>query len=182
MVGDVGGARARAGDSASIRATSSATLPLPITTARSRREVEVELRVVRVAVVPGDELGRGMAAGEILAVDPEAAVPRGPDRVEDRVVRGRELLVADVGADLDVAVEAEAGHPRRPLEHTGHRLDLRMVRRDAEADESPRGRQPVEHVDLDDRILAAQQLARRVEARRAGADDRDAQRPLGSSP
>ena len=91
-----------------MRATSTATLPFPITTARSPREVELEVLVVGVAVVPGDELGRGPRAGQVLARDAEPPVGLRADRVDDGVVEPRELVVRDVAADLDVAEEAEA--------------------------------------------------------------------------
>ena len=51
-----------------------------------------------------------------------------------------------------------------------------MVGRDAEADEAPGRRQPVDQVDLDLRILALQQRVRGVEPGRAGADDGDTKR------
>ena len=54
-----------------------------------------------------------------------------------------------------------------------------MVGRDAEPDESPRRRQPVEHVHLDGRLLAREQRSRRVEPRRPRADDRHAKGMLG---
>ena len=101
------------GVSASIRATSSATLPLPTTTARSPDEVELELLEVGVAVVPGDELGGRPRAGQVLAGDPEPPVGLRADRVDDRVVEREQLLVRDVAADLDVAEEAEARAARR---------------------------------------------------------------------
>ena len=55
-------------------------------------EVELEVLEVGVAVVPGDELGRGPRAGQVLARDPEPPVGLRADRVDDRVVeraRGR---------------------------------------------------------------------------------------------
>ena len=52
--------------------------------------------------------------------------------------------------------------------------------RDAEADEAPRRRQAVEHVDLDLRLRAREQRAGGVEPRRAGSDDRDAKGLLGA--
>jgi hypothetical protein len=45
--------------------------------------------------------------------------------------------VRQVATDLDVAEEAETGLVRYPLERARHRLQLRMVRRNAEADEAP---------------------------------------------
>ena len=101
-------ARARAALSVSMRVTSAATLPLPITTAPRRREVELEVAVVRVAVVPGDELGGGPAAGQVLAGDPERLVGLRAGGVDHRRVVAHQLGVRDVDADLDVAEEAAA--------------------------------------------------------------------------
>ena len=141
-------------------------------------QIELALAVVGVAVVPGDELGRGDASGEILARDPHPLVGLGTDRVDDRVVAGRQVLVRDVAAQLDVPEEAKAGASSGLLEHARHGLDVRVIGRHAAAHEPPRSRQPVEYVDLDDEVrtsLGAQQLARRVEPGRSRADDRDAQ-------
>ena len=134
--------------SASMRATSAATLPLPITIARSQREVELEVAVVGMAVVPGDELGGGPAAGQVLAGDAHAPVGLGADRVDHRVVAGEQVLVGDVGAVLDVAEEAELGVGRGLLVDAADRLDVGVVGRDAAAHEAPRGGQPVVDVDL----------------------------------
>jgi hypothetical protein len=46
-------------------------------------QVEVQVAVVGMAVVPGDELGSGPAAGRILARDPERLVGLGTGRVDD---------------------------------------------------------------------------------------------------
>ena len=72
------------------------------------REVELLVGEVGVGVVPGDELGRRVRAGEVLAGDPEAAVGRGPVGRDDRVVALLELGDGDVAADLDVAEELKA--------------------------------------------------------------------------
>ena len=73
------------------------------------RQVEVHVGVIGVAVVPGDELRRRLAAGQILTGYPQPPVTRSSDRVQHRVVGGGQLLMAHVDADLDVAVETEAG-------------------------------------------------------------------------
>jgi hypothetical protein len=72
-------------------------------------DVQVERQVleVGVAVVPGDELRGRPRAREVLAGDPETAVGLRPDGVDDGVVDGGEVVVADVPADLDVAEEPE---------------------------------------------------------------------------
>ena len=71
------------------------------------REVELEVLEVGVAVVPGDERGRGPRAGQVLARDPEPAVGLRAERVDDGVVEAEELVVRDVLPDLDVAEEPE---------------------------------------------------------------------------
>ena len=84
-------------------------------------------------------------------------------------------------ADLDVAEEAEAVARRGLLVDADHRLDLRVVGRDAAADEAERGREAVEEVDLGVQVLALEDVLGRVEAGRAGADDGDAKRVLWGS-
>ena len=145
-----------------------------------RREIEPELLEVRVAVVPGDELGRGPRPRKILARDPEPPVGLRADRVDHRVVPFGELRLRDVAADLDVPDEAEAGSRGDLLERPRDRLQLRMVGRHAEPDEPPRRRQPLDHVHLRARILAREQVPSRVEGRRAGADHGDAKCPAGA--
>jgi hypothetical protein len=116
-----------------------------------------------------------MAAGQLLAGDAQMAVGRSPVGEDHRVIALAELFDRDVGAHLDVAEEAELRARRRLLVDPDHRLDLRVVGRDPEADQSVRRRQPVEHVDLGVRSLVLEDVLGRVEAGRAGADDRDAQ-------
>src|SRR5262249_10676027 len=89
-----------------------------------------------------------------------------------------EVFVMQVASDLDVAEEAEAGLVGDALEGARDRLQLGMVRRDPEAHEPPRRRQPLDHVDLDGDV-GVEQRARGVEAGRPRAHDCDAQRGLG---
>src|SRR5690606_34534969 len=86
------------------------------------RQVEVQVAVVRVGVVPADELGRRVAAGQVLARDPHPPVGAGADRVDDRVVVGGQVLVGEVPAHLDVAVEAELRVGGDLVVDPGHRL------------------------------------------------------------
>ncbi len=144
------------------------------------REVELEVLEIRVAVVPGDELGGSPRSRQVLAGDAEAAVGLGTDRVDDGVVELQQVVVRDGCADLDVAEEAKAGPRGGLLERARDRLDVLVVRRDAEADEPPWRRQAVDHVDLDRLVLTLQQRVGRVEPRRPRADDRDAQRHVAS--
>ena len=136
-------------------------------------EVERELLEVGMAVVPGDELGRGPRARQVFSGDSELPVCLRADGIDDRVIEMRELGVLDVLADLDVAEEAEAGLRGGALERARDGLDVRMVGGDAEAHEAPRSRQPFDHVDLDLEI-AREQCGGSVEPSRAGADHGDA--------
>jgi NADPH-dependent glutamate synthase beta subunit-like oxidoreductase len=138
-------------------------------------QVEVQVGVIGVAVVPGDELHRRLAAGQILASYPQVPVARSADRVQHRVVSGCQLLMAHIQTDLDVAMETETRPARGLLEHPRHRLDLRMIRRHTETDQAPRRHQPVEDIDRDNRIGARQQLAGGIKPGRARTDDRHAQ-------
>src|SRR5439155_918219 len=85
---------------------------------------------VRMAVVPGDELGGGVRAGAVLALDAEAAVVRRTDRVDDRVVAIEQLRALDVLPELDRAEEAEARLRGRLRVADRDRLDLRVVGED----------------------------------------------------
>src|SRR6185503_5183429 len=89
-----------------------------------RGQVELEVAVVGVDVVPGDELGGGPAAGQVLARNSHAAVGLRADRVDDRVVAGGEVVVRQVAAELDVAVEAEFGVVGRLLVDAADGLDV----------------------------------------------------------
>ena len=119
--------------SASIRATSVATLPFPITTARSHERSNSRSAKSGWRVVPGDERGGRMRTGELLAGDPEVAVRGRSVRIDDGVEAVGELSGADVAADLDVAEEPESVSGRRLLVDADHRLDLRVVGRHAGA-------------------------------------------------
>src|SRR5581483_5357477 len=84
----------------------------------------------------------------------------------------------DVLADLDAAEEAKALAGSRLLVDADHRLDLRVVGRDARADEAERRRKLVEEVDGDVDVVAFQQMLGRVEAGGPGTNDGHAQRVL----
>ena len=128
------------------------------------------------AVVPGDELRGRMAARQVLTGDAHAAVGLGARRVDDLVIVAAQLGHGDVLAELDAAEEAEARMGGRLVERRSDGLDLLVVGRHARPYEPVRRRQAIEHVHLDDDVVAALQMLGNVEARRAGADDGDAQR------
>src|SRR3954447_22478867 len=130
------------------------------------------------AVVPGDELERPVRAGAVLARDAEAVVGGGADRVEHGVVAVEQVLARDVAAELDAAVEAEAGVLRGLLVDARHALDLGVIGGHAGADQAERRGQHLQQVHLE---AGLQQLVGCVEAGRAGADDRHTQGVLAHS-
>jgi hypothetical protein len=140
-----------------------------------RREVELEVAVVRVAVVPGDELCGSPAAGQILTRDAQRLVRLGAGRVDHGRVVAHELGVRDVDADLDVAQKAAAALERLAVERVLQALDLLVIGGDAAAQQAPRRRQPLEQVDLG--VTAGpQQAGGRERAGGSGADDRHTRR------
>ena len=90
------------------------------------------------------------------------------------MVEALEVFDLDVVPDLDVAEEAEALAGCGFLVDPDHRLDLRVVGRDAAADQAEGRRKAVEEVDLGVGGLVFEDVLGRVEAGRAGADDGDA--------
>ena len=140
------------------------------------REVESELLELGMAVVPGDECRRGPRAGQVFARDAQPAVGLRSDRVEDGVVQVDEFVVRDIPSDVDVAEEAEPRPRRCLLERPRNRLDVLVVGRDPQTDEAVRGREAVEQVDLDGRVLALQERVGGVEPGGPRPDDRDSER------
>src|SRR5204862_2943754 len=110
-------------------------------------EVELEIGEVRVGVVPGDERRRRVAAGELLAGDPQVTVGRRAVRVDHAVVALGQLGGPHVAADLDVPEEAKPVSGRGLLVDADDRLDLRVIGGDPRAHQAERGGEPVEKVD-----------------------------------
>src|SRR2546423_6927695 len=125
------------------------------------------------AVVPADEIGGGVRAWQVLAGDPQRTVDRRAGRVDDRVIVRQQVLAGYVLAEADVAEEAKARMFGGLLVHAADRLDLRVVGRDAGANQAPRCGQALEHVDLDRADGVLQQVPGGVEAGGPGADYRD---------
>src|SRR5512132_2673730 len=127
------------------------------------------------AVVPGHKLERRPRAWEIFAGNPELPIGLRTDRIDDGVVQLRKVVVVQIAPHLDVSQETETGFRGDALEGTGDRLELRVVGRYAEADEPPRRRKPLDHVDLD-RNIRVEKRAGGVEARRSRAHYGDSER------
>ena len=58
------------------------------------RQVEAQVAVIGMPVVPADELGRRVAAGQVFAGDTHFAVALRADGVNDRVIMGDQVVVA----------------------------------------------------------------------------------------
>src|SRR5271168_4450585 len=101
------------------------------------------------AVVPADELGGGVRAGELFAGNAERPVGGRTGCVDDGVVVGEEVLAGDVLTEGDVAEVTEARVCGGLLVDAGDGLDLGVVGRDAGADEAPGRGQALEHVDVE---------------------------------
>ena len=128
------------------------------------------------AVVPGDELRRGVAALQILAGDAHAPIGLRAGRIDDHVIVRAQVVHAQVTAELDGAEESKSRVRRDLVERRRHRFDLLMVGRDAGADQAIRRRHAVVHVHVHHEARLSEQLVRGVEARGPGADDGHAQR------
>jgi hypothetical protein len=107
-------------------------------------EIEGIGNVVGVSVVPGDEVGRGVAAGQLLPGHPEVAAVVSTHGVEHRVVVGQQVLMGEVAADLDIQVTRQAGVAENGFEHVDDGFGVLMIGCDAGADQAERGRQPFE--------------------------------------
>src|SRR5262249_12122555 len=142
-------------------------------------QVEDASCVVRMAVVPGHELGRRPRPRQVLTRDAETPIRLRSYRVRNGVVVVLQLRGSHVAAHLDVPEEAEAGSGRDLLERARDRLDVRVVRGDAEADEPPGRRKPLDHVDLRG-DSGVQQVTGGVEGCRPGSDYGDAERSAGA--
>ena len=147
--------------SASMRARSVATLPLPITTARSQERSNSSSAKSGWALYQATKAVAGWLPSQVLAGDPEPAVGGRAVGVDHGVVALGELGGAHVAPDLDVAEEAEALARRGLLVDPDHRLDLRVVGRDAGTHQPEGRRQAVEDVHLDGARAPASAGARR---------------------
>src|ERR1700716_4122069 len=72
------------------------------------RQIEYPVAIIRLPVVPADELGGGVAAREVLAGDSEASVGARTAGQYDQVIGVAELLDGQGPADLDLAEKCES--------------------------------------------------------------------------
>ncbi|ESU49197.1 hypothetical protein P376_2829 [Streptomyces sp. HCCB10043] len=138
-------------------------------------EVDALRDGLRVGVVPGDERRGRQAAGQLLTRYPEPLVRGGADRVDHRVVVGRQLLGRDVPAHLDPQVHPDPGVGVEAGEGVADLLRRGVVGGHPVPDEAARHRQPVDQGHLGGGVQ--QQVLRRVHPGGPGADDGHPQRP-----
>src|SRR5829696_2641438 len=103
---------------------------------------------IRVTAVPGDELGRGDAAYEILAVNAESPIASSAVRVDDGVNHLPQLLDLQIRADAHVPVEAHLWAFQGPLQCVADGSDRLMIRSDSVPDKAKGHRQPVDDHDF----------------------------------
>ena len=128
--------------------------------------------VVGVSVVPGDEVGRAVAAGKADTGDVEGGVRVRAGGHDDRVVVFAQLGHRHVPADVDVAEEPDVAALEHVEQRLDDRFDPRMVGGDAVADQPVGGGKSLEEVDRDVEVGLGEDV-RRVDSSWPGADNRD---------
>ncbi len=96
-------------------------------------------RNVRVAVVPADEVGSPVAAGQVDPGDVEVGIPDRTRREDDGVVVLLEVVERDVAAVEHVAEEADASGVEHLAQGRDDALDARMIGRNPVPDETVGG-------------------------------------------
>ena len=136
---------------------------------------------IRVPAVPGDEVGRGDAAVEVLPLDLESAVTRRAIREDHCIEVLVELSERDVHPHLEVADESDPGLVENLVEGVANRSDAQVVRGHPISDEPERHGQAVDDVDGHVEVGLARKRVCRIHAGWTRTDHRDAQRTRHSS-
>ena len=103
---DVGGSELVHRPLPRMRQRSVATLPWPITATTSSERSNLRAAVIRMAVVPGDELGGGVAARQIFPRNAETPVGLGAAGEHHRVIVGAQLLHRHVAPHAHVGEQS----------------------------------------------------------------------------
>jgi hypothetical protein len=113
-----------------------------------RGQVEVLICVVGMAVVSCDK-GRGAVAGlQLFARNTRRCSVWGPHRVHHGVVSGNQIVMGQVGTDLDIEVQrdfASTQHYRKPILE---RLGLGVIGCHPVPNQATRRRDPIENIDV----------------------------------
>jgi len=126
-----------------------------------------------VAGVPGHEFRRAQRAAEVLAGDVQRPVAEHARGHHHHVVGRAKVVDGDVLTDGDVAEETHLVMLQATRQHAGDVAGLRVIGRDAVADQAVRRRCGLEHVDVVESVTL-EQRGQRVQTRRACADHRGA--------
>ena len=138
------------------------------------RQIDLGLAVVGVSVVPAYEHRGRRAARHAFTRDAQAAVGLVAGRIDDLVVMTAQFFHRHIASQAHIPEEPEARARGRRREHARDGLDLFVVGRHASAHQSVRGRQSLEHVDIDYGVSALEQCLCGIEAGGTGTDDCDA--------
>src|ERR1700682_6553133 len=98
--------------------------------------------MVRVPVVPADQVGGREGYIQRFARNAHRAIALATDGVDDLVVTGAQVFDRDVSAEFHVAKEADTWVSGHLLISGGDGFDLLMIRCHAAADQAERRRQP----------------------------------------
>src|SRR5262245_17869468 len=101
------------------------------------------------SAVPVHEVGRRVAAGQVLTRYAKPPVAHRAGRVDDGVVAGQQVIPGDFVTEVHGADEPDAVVLEHAAQVVGNRLDRLVVRCDAVPDQPVRGRQAVDDVDAD---------------------------------
>ena len=138
-------------------------------------------RVVRVAVVPGHEVGSAVGLGQVHTRNVERVITVRARRNDDRVVVVTQVVDRHVTADLDIAEQANVATLQDLVQRYDDLLDTRVIRSDAVAHETVGRGKTLKQVDIHLEPRLGQDV-RRVNASGTSADNGDVERCQPISP
>jgi hypothetical protein len=173
MVGDVG-----AGQVVGVRREHPGHIEGDIAVADDHRtfvaEIDWQIGEVGMPVDPRDQFGGGSGAGETHAVDVQPTIVGRTHRIQNGVMVGQQIGVAQMLADLDVEVEPEVAMTVDPVQKPGDPFGVLVVGRHPGAHQSVRRGQLLK--DVDPQPILGEQLVGRIHPRRPGPNDGHGQR------
>ena len=138
-------------------------------------------RVIRVAVIPGHEVGSAVGLGQVHARNVERVITVRARRNDDRVVVVTQVVDRHVTADLDIAEQADIATLQDLVQRYDDLLDTRVIRSDAVAHETVGRGKTLKQVDIHLEPRLGQDV-RRVNASGTSADNGDVERCQPISP
>lgn len=141
------------------------------------RKVEHLVSIIRVAVIPANELGSGVAAQQILSGNSKCSIGLGAASEHDGVVGLTQLIDGDITANGDIREKGVFRRFRDLLVDEDRLLQFRVVGRNAAAHQPKGDWEALEHINKD-RVLRSNECFSRIKATRSTANDGDSQRVL----